>query len=162
MAVDYFLKIDGVEGESKAEGHEKQIGVMSFSWGASQPGTFAQGSGGTAGKVSMTDFSFTMASEKSMTGLLKSCATGEHLKSAILYCAKSTGKKVEDYMTWTMEPVIVASYQTGGSSGAEVPVDSVSLAFGKIKIEYKMQDDKGILKPTGSFGWDLEKVAAIK
>lgn len=158
MAVDYYLNIDGVQGESKDATHTNQIDVVSFSWGASQPGTFGHGSGGTAGKVQMSDFSFTMTSNKATTALLNACATGQHIKSAILYCRKSTGKKQDDYMIWTMQPIIVASYQTGGSSGAEVPVDSVSLNFGKIKVEYKIQtDDKGTLATGGSFGWDLEK-----
>ena len=89
---------------------------------------------------------------------MKACATGQHIAKATLYCRKSTGAKQDDYMIWTMQPVIVASYQTAGSSGAEVPVDSISLNYGKIKVEYKIQtDDKGTLATGGSFGWDLEK-----
>jgi type VI secretion system secreted protein Hcp len=162
MAVDYFLDIDGIPGESKDATHANQIDLVSFSWGASQPGTFGKGSGGTAGKVQLTDFSFTMQSSKATTALLNACATGSHIASAKLYCRKSTGKKQDDYMIWTMQPVIVASYQTGGSSGSEIPVDSVSLNFGKIKVEYKIQtDDKGTLATGGSFGWDAEKNASF-
>jgi len=162
MAVDYYLNIDGIQGESKDATHTNYIDIVSFSWGAHQPGTFGQGSGGTAGKVQMSDFNFTMSSNKATTALLKACATGQHIAKATLYCRKSTGNKQDDYMIWTMQPVIVASYQTGGSSGAEIPVDSVSLNFGKIKIQYKIQtDDKGTLSEGGSFGWDLEKHASF-
>jgi len=158
MAVDYYLEIDGVQGESKDASHTNQIEVLSFSWGESQAGTFGAGSGGTAGKVSMSDFSFTMQTNKATPPLLKACATGQHISKATLYCRKSTGAKQDDYMIWTMQPVMVSSYQTGGSSGAEVPVDSISLNYGKLKIQYKIQtDDKGTLSEGGSFGWDLEK-----
>ena len=39
MAVDYFLKIDGIEGESKDSKHAKEIDLLSWSWGASQTGS---------------------------------------------------------------------------------------------------------------------------
>ena len=59
-AVDYFLKIEGIEGESLQKGHEKQIEIMSFSWGESNTGSFAGNLGGGSGKVSMNDFHFTV------------------------------------------------------------------------------------------------------
>ena len=43
MAVDMFLKLDGINGESKDEKHAKEIDLLAFSWGASQP-THAHGS----------------------------------------------------------------------------------------------------------------------
>ena len=91
MAIDYFLKLDGVPGESHDATHHNEIDLLSFSWGANQPGNFAQGTGGSGGKVSMSDFSFTMQSCKATTELMAACASGKHIASAILYCRKSTG-----------------------------------------------------------------------
>jgi len=161
MAVDYFLKIQGIQGESKDGKHGKEIDVLSFSWGATQPGTFADSSGGSAGKVSMSDLSFTMQTCKATTELMAACASGKHFEQAILYCRKSTGDGgQQEYMTWTFAPIIIASYQTGGSNGSEIPIDSVSINYGKVKVEYKMQiDDKGTLQAGTPFGWDLEKNA---
>jgi len=161
MATDYFLKIDGIPGESKDATHTNQIDILSFSWGESQPGTFGQGQGGTAGKVSMSDFSFMMTTCKASTELMAACASGKHISEAVLYCRKATGNGgQQEYMTWTMSPVMVSSYQTGGSSGSDVPTDSCTLNYGKIKIDYKIQvDDKGTLQSTTPFGWDLEKNA---
>jgi type VI secretion system secreted protein Hcp len=161
MATDYFLKIDGIEGESKDATHAKQIDILSFSWGASQPGTFGQGQGGTAGKVAMTDLSFTMATCKATPELMAACASGKHIKEAIVYARKSTGDGgQQEYMSWTMSPIMVSSYTTGGSSGQDIPIDTVTLNYGKIKVEYKIQvDDKGTLQSTTPFGWDLEKNA---
>ena len=33
MAVDMFIKINGVDGESKDEKHKKEIDVLAWSWG---------------------------------------------------------------------------------------------------------------------------------
>jgi type VI secretion system secreted protein Hcp len=58
MAVDMFLKLDGIPGESRDSKHKGEIEIESFSWGASNSGSAAHGSGGGAGKVAMQDFSF--------------------------------------------------------------------------------------------------------
>jgi type VI secretion system secreted protein Hcp len=47
-AVDYFLKIDGIEGESLDEKHKGEIDVLSWSWGESQEGPTTGGGGGPA------------------------------------------------------------------------------------------------------------------
>jgi type VI secretion system secreted protein Hcp len=147
-AVDYFLKIDGIQGESMADKHKDEIDVESFSWGATQSGTFATAGGGGAGKVSMQDFHFTMPHSKASPALMLACAQGDHLKNAILTCRKA-GKDQQEFLKVTMSDVLVSSYQTGGSAGGNViPTDQISLNFAKIEHEYKAQDATG--KLTGS------------
>ena len=63
-AVDYFLKLDGIEGESHDDKFKNQIDLESWSWGETQSGTFSGGGGGGAGKVSMQDFHFVMKLNK--------------------------------------------------------------------------------------------------
>jgi len=48
--VDYFLKIDGIDGESQDSKHKGDIELESFSWGATQAGTSSYGGGMGAGK----------------------------------------------------------------------------------------------------------------
>ena len=44
MAIaDYFLKVDGVEGEAPDSKHKNEIDVQSWSWGETQTGTHAGG-----------------------------------------------------------------------------------------------------------------------
>ena len=56
--VDYFLKIDGVDGESADDKHAKEIELESWSVGATNAGSFSSGGGGGSGKVAMADFHF--------------------------------------------------------------------------------------------------------
>src|SRR5262249_50652965 len=58
--VDYYLKIDGIEGEANAKGHEKEIEIDSFSYSSAQQGTFHSGGGGGAGKALLGDIAVTM------------------------------------------------------------------------------------------------------
>jgi type VI secretion system secreted protein Hcp len=157
-AVDYFLKIDGIQGESKADKHKDEIDVSSFSWGATQSGTFAEGGGGGAGKVSMQDFHFVMPVNKASPALFLSCAQGDHIKKAVLTCRKA-GKEQQEFMKVTMSDVLVSSFQTGGSGGRDVvPADQISLNFAKIEVEYKEQDATGKLLGSTKKWFDLKSV----
>jgi type VI secretion system secreted protein Hcp len=156
-AVDYFLKVDGIQGESKADKHKNEIDIESFSWGATQSGTFAVGGGGGAGKVSMQDFHFTMPVNKASPALFLSCATGDHIKNATLTCRKA-GKEQQEFMKVTMSDVLVSSFQTGGHDSGPVPMDQISLNFAKIEVEYKEQDATGKLTGSVKKWFDLKSV----
>ena len=155
-AVDYFLKIDGVEGESTDGKHKAEIDVESWSWGETQAGTFAGGGGGGAGKVSMQDFHFVMKVNKASPKLMLACATGQHIKKADLVCRRAGGEQ-QEYMKISFADLLVSSYQTGGSAGDVVPVDQISLNFAKIEFEYKPQKVDGSLDAPVKTGYDLKQ-----
>ena len=155
MAVDMFLKIDGVEGETTDSKHSKEIQIESFSWGASNPPTGSQGGGLGAGKVSLSDISFMTSVNKASPILFKKCATGEHIKKAV-FTARKAGKDQQDYYKISLEDLIVSSYQASGSSGSDLPSDSFSIAFTKILFEYRPQKPDGTLDAVIPGGWDVK------
>jgi type VI secretion system secreted protein Hcp len=160
-SVDYFLKIETIPGESKDTKHKDEIDLESFSWGATQGGSFAAGGGGGAGKVSMQDFHFVMKMNKSSPKLLLACANGEHIKKAVLVCRKA-GKDQQEYLKVVMSDILVSSYQSGGSShGDPLPTEQISLNFAKIEMEYKEQKDDGTLGGTTKAGYDLKQMKAV-
>jgi type VI secretion system secreted protein Hcp len=152
-AVDMFLKIDTIDGESTDKVHGKEIDVLSWSWGASQSGSMATGGGGGAGKVSMQDFTFTKSLDKSSPKLFEALATGKHLKEAKLVLRGSSSM---EYLVITFSDVLISSYSTGGSSGEDRPTESISLNFAQIKMSYVEQDAKGTAGAATEFGWDLK------
>jgi type VI secretion system secreted protein Hcp len=155
-AVDFFLKIDGIKGESVDDKHKDEITIESYSFGASNAGSFNRGGGGAAaGKVSMQDFHFVMRINKASPSLMLACAKGEHIKQAILI-ARKAGKGQQDFMKWTFTDLLISSYQHGGSSGDLIPTDQFSLSFAKIEIEYKPQRPDGGLDAGITAGWDLK------
>lgn len=156
MAVDYFLKIKDIEGESADAKHKNEIDIMSWSWGESQSGSSSYGGGGGAGKVAMQDFNFTMTVNKASPKLLLACANGSHIKEALLTCRKA-GKEQQEYLKVKFTDLLVSSFQTGGSSGAEVPVDQISLNFAKIEYEYYPQKADGTLDAKVPVHWDLKQ-----
>ena len=143
--VDYFLKIDGIPGESQDAKHKDEIQVLSFSFGESQAGTMAFGGGGGAGKVQMQDFHFMMNVNKASPKLFLACATGDHIAKATL-TARKAGKDQQDYLIVTFTDVLVSSFQTNGDAHANsLPTESISLNFAIIEIEYKAQNADGTL-----------------
>jgi type VI secretion system secreted protein Hcp len=155
-AVDYFLKIDGIEGESADSKHKGEIQLESWSWGEHQSGTHSAGSGGGAGKVSMQDFHFVMKINKASPKLMLACATGEHIKKALLTCRKA-GKEQQEFLKVELEGLLVSSYQTGGSGHSDiVPTDQIALNFTKILFEYKEQKADGTLGAPTKAGYDLK------
>lgn len=153
--VDYFLKIDGVDGESTDDKHKGEIQLESYSLGATNGGSFSSGGGGGSGKVAFQDFHFVKKVDKASAKLLVACATGEHIKTATLVCRKA-GKDQQEFLTIILSPILVSSFQDGGSAGtAVIPTEQVSLAFGKIEFKYKEQKADGSLGGEIIGGWDV-------
>ncbi len=140
MSTDIFLKIDGVDGESKAEGHKNEIDINSWSWGMTNSGTAHKGGGAGGGVVSVQDIHFTKQIDKSSSSLMKHCSTGQHFTKATLFQRRAGGSPLE-FLKIEMEMVLVSSYQTG--SHGDQPTDSFSLNFAKYTATYTEQSDTG-------------------
>jgi len=156
MAVDMFIKIDDVKGESQDDKHKDEIDVLAWSWGMSQSGTMHAGGGGGGGKVSVQDLSFTKWIDKSSANLMQYCSMGKQYKEAKLTVRKAGGATPLEYLIVTMKDVIVTSVSTGGSGGEDRLTENVSLNFAEVKVDYQPQ------KPDGSkdggpvkYGWDI-------
>ena len=160
MAVDYFLKVDGIAGESKDTKHKDEIELESFSWGATQAAHAAGGGGGAAGKVSMQDFHFVMRANKASPKLFLACASGQHVKSAVL-TARKAGKDQQEFLIIKMTDVLVSSYQSGGSEAVDVPTDQLSFNFSKLEVQFRPQNPRGQLGTAVKAGWDVKANKAI-
>jgi len=151
---DYFLRVDGIPGESNDAKHKGEIEVLSWSWGeVNEAPPRGPGGGAGAGKVDMSDLTVTAQFSKASPQLLLACASGKHFKTAVL-TARKAGKAQADYLTFSLTDVLVSSYQVAGSADTNVPTDSVGLSFGKIQVEYKEQKADGSLGDAVKVGWD--------
>jgi type VI secretion system secreted protein Hcp len=152
-AVDYFLMIEGIEGESASETHRGQIEIDSFSWGMSNSGSMAAGGGGGAGKTSFSSLRVATTVSKASPKLFESVATGKHFPSATLTLVDSE-QRGQEIMKVTLSDVIISSYQSSGASGS-APTESFKLNFAKIEYEYTPQKPDGSLDAPVKAGYDL-------
>ncbi len=159
MAVDYFLKIDGVQGSSTDAVHKDEIMMDDWSFGETQTGTAALGVGGSgAGRVSMQEFRFTKKSDKAGPLLFKLCANGQHIKNAIFTARRAGAKsgKQEEVLKVVFEELIISNFETHGSGGDEIPRESVAFSFSKVTFGYREIKDG---TPQGNYfgGYDLKQ-----
>ena len=156
MAVAYYLKVDGIDGESKVDKHTNEIDIDSWHWGAANSGDAGYRGGEGAGKVAAQDFHFVMKVNKASPKLMEACASGKAIAKAILTATKA-GETAQDYYKVTLHDFIVSSYQTlGGTNGDELPTDQVTFNFAKLEMEYKEQQANGQLGGTVRGGWDFK------
>jgi len=154
MAADMFLKLEGVDGESKDDSHKKEIDVLAWSWGASQSGTGHTGGGSGAGKVTVQDVSVTKYVDSASHLLLLDCCNGQHIKKGTLVVRKAGATPLE-YIKLTMEDILVTHVSTGGSGGEDRLTETVTLNFSKFKYEYTPQKADGSGDGTKETGWDI-------
>ncbi|HEV2455670.1 MAG TPA: type VI secretion system tube protein Hcp [Verrucomicrobiae bacterium] len=154
MAVDMFMKIDGVDGESKDNKHSKEIDVLAWSWGMSNSGSAHTGGGAGAGKVNVQDLSFTKWVDSSSPKLMLACCAGTHYDNALLTVRKAGDKPVE-YLKIKLTNLIITSVSTGGSGGEDRLTENVTLNFEKVNVDYTPQDSKGAAGTAITMGWDI-------
>lgn len=154
MAVDMFIKIGTVKGESRDSVHKEEIDVLSFSWGVSNSGNAHMGGGLGAGKANVQDISFTKYIDKSSPDLMLYCLSGKHYPDAKLVVRKAGDKPLE-YLTVTMTDVLISSISTGGSGGEDRLTENVSLNFAKVKVDYKEQTKEGGVGATPTMAYSI-------
>ncbi len=138
-ALDMFLVIDGIEGESKDAQFPDSIDLLAWSWGLANSSS-AQGSG--AGKTTVQDLSFTQYIDKATPYLIMNSFTGKHVPEAKVI-VRTAGERPFVYLTITMEDVLVTSSSTGGSGGEDRLTNNVTLNFGRVCVSYTEQDAQG-------------------
>ena len=155
-AVSYFLKLDGIAGESADAKHPGEIELQAFSFGESFVQAPVTAGGAGAGKVQIEDMHVSMPLSKASPLLFVACASGQHLKSAVLSARRSAGKAPFDFLVITLTDVLVSGYHTGGGTDTG-PFDQVTLNFGKIQIQYRAQKPDGTPDAPVTGGWDVKK-----
>ena len=160
MAVDIFLKIANVDGESRDKSHGKEIDVLAWSWGMSNSGSAHVGGGAGAGKVNVQDLSVTKYVDSASPKLMKACAEGTHFDEATLTVRKAGGATPVEYIKVKMTEVFITALSTGGSGGEDRLTENVSLNFAKVNVDYTPQDAKGAAGTAIPFGWNVAENTA--
>jgi type VI secretion system secreted protein Hcp len=153
VASDIFAKIGDIKGESLDDKHKDEIEILTWSWGVTNAAPKVAGGGGAAGKASFHDLSFTHSIDKASPVLMQGCATGRHLKEATITHRKA-GKGQQEYLVVKMNDVVITAVTHGDSEGTHV--ETVTLAFAKVDLEYRPQKADGSLDAGIHFKYDLK------
>lgn len=161
---DIFLKIDGLEGESKDAKHKGEIDIDGFEIQVRQPKSPPTGSGSGAGRAVFGDFHFQLQFSKASPKLFLACATGKHFEKAIVSCRKAGGTQ-EEFLKITMTEVVVrrierqveaeSASRTVHSNKPEL-VERFALRYSRIEQEYRSQKPDGSMDAWVKVGYDVK------
>ncbi len=158
MSDRWFLKIDGIDGDSTSVQHKGEIDVQSWSWGVIQTGSSSGGSGGGggAGRASFQDFHFVSRISKASPALFLACATGQHHKAATLTGERAGAAKGGTFLQYKLNDVLVTSVQHSDVAGGDPPIEQFSLNYSKIELSFFPQDAKGKVGAPITAGFDVK------
>ena len=160
MAVEMFLRLDGVTGGSQNYGHKGWAEVLTWSWDLDRVQGASEANPDSG--LKMNEISLVKAVSVDSAAIMTLFAGGTAIKSAEIDIVPVVGKRdaQQKYITITLEEVLIKSISTGGSVDESVFKEKITLAFGKMKYEFHHYADVG---PAGgvktltsyAFGWDL-------
>ena len=167
MAVDYFLKIDGVKGESQDDKHKDEIQIMSFSWGASNNSSMQNASGGGVGRADVRDLAVKKYLDLSSPLLAQSCISGKHFASVLL-TGRRQGETPLEHVIIKLTNAIISTYEIGGGlddissddyKGQDPApfgeTEFVKFNFEEYSFKYVQQTDKGSAGSNVMQGWNV-------
>lgn len=158
--IDYFLDIDGIEGESTDERHAGEIDVTAFQWGVAHTGGSGAGGAAGTGKADPDEFLVLKQVDRSSPRLLVACAAGQRFSTAVLSARK--GGSRQDFLTYTLRDVGISRYDTEGDDADELPlIDEIGLRFAVIEISYRPQRPDGSLGTAVVAGYDFRRNRVI-
>lgn len=155
MASNIYIKIEGIEGESKVEKYKDQIEALSFSYSCYQP--VSEASGGdirNAGRANHGTFNFSKYTDIATAGICKAMWSGKTIPSAVITVVDNNGDAVIERLTITLGNIVVCNFSLHGG-GHSVADEEVSLSFSKIKVECHNQGKDGSAPGKNSAEWDL-------
>jgi type VI secretion system secreted protein Hcp len=157
MAIDVYLQIDGIKGESTDDKHKDWIECLSVQFGVSQPrsATASTGGGHTAERCEHQDIALSKLADLSTPILLQTCSAGKTIPKAKFEFMRADGKGERImYFQIELENVLIGSVSPTVTEGA-IMHENVGLKFSKIKWKYTQQKVSGGAGGNTAGGWDL-------
>jgi type VI secretion system secreted protein Hcp len=154
MAVNYFLKLDGVPGEVADVFHQNQIRLLNWSWRTHNLSSVTKGGGSGAGKVNFDDFTFMSHFDRSSTQVFKRICMGMHIGSGIV-TAEKAGALGLPWLEMKFKRLFITNIENAASW--EIPAVTVAFSFEQVTIEYKIQKSDGCLISTGPITYNRKE-----
>ncbi|CAN5332929.1 N/A [soil metagenome] len=147
------LKRSGkLKGEAVIPGHEGEIIVLDFEYGARADSK--DNSLDTAVRR-LPELKIMKSADRSTTGLLQACSSGEQIKEAVL-SARRAGALETDFFKLTFENAFVSSFTTKLERGS-MPIEEIKISYQSVEIQYRPQLGNGQHGPVSTARVDIGK-----
>jgi type VI secretion system secreted protein Hcp len=157
MAIDVYLQIEGIKGESSDDKHPGCIECVSAQWSITQPrsATASTGGGHTAERVEMDEVILLKHADLASPILMQTCAMGKTMPRAKLEFLRADGQGERiKYFEVELENVVLGHVQAVIQPG-DILAESIGLKFSKVKWKYTQQKIGGGAGGNTAGGWDL-------
>ena len=154
-STNYILKIESIRGETKRDGKDDLIEVLSFEYGISA-GHF-QGEGSSK-RRKYTNIRFRKLVDRSSVVIQQMLATNSKIRQATLTLSKAGGDELIFYKV-VLKDAYIVSYKIHGEDFPDefraLPKDEFEISFRRIEIEYEQQNERGLKEGHVSFMDDI-------
>ncbi len=152
MAVNIFLQIPNIPGDSTTKGFANQFELMSYSWGVSNTSTNAG-----SGKPNFTSLNVMTFGGSHAPSLMLATAAGTRVGTLVLSFTTTTGTgAISVVATYTLTNAFIQSYQESGSEGGGPPTVSMSFGYSKIDFKQYKANKDGTTTLSDDRFWDLQ------
>ncbi len=151
-----YLEYEGIKGNVTAEGYKDHIAVQSLSFGVGRGISMEPGnlSNREATRPTVSEVTLTKVADNSATALFKEAVTGSAGKKVTVKFVQTGADKVTEYMDYVLEDCLVSGYQISGNGDGD-PVETISLSFSKIMVNYNDFDKSNKSSSPQRVGYDL-------
>jgi len=151
-----FLEYEGIKGNVTAEGYKDHIAVQSLSFGVGRGISMEPGnlSNREATRPTVSEVTLTKEADNSATALFKEAVTGSAGKKVTIKFVQTGADNVVEFMDYVLEDCLVSGYQIAGSGDGD-PIETISLSFSKIMVNYNDFDKSNKSSSPQRVGYDL-------
>ena len=157
MAIDVYLQIDGIKGESTDNSHKDWIECKSVQWQVLQPKSATASTVGchTAERTEHKDIVIAKMADLASPLLLQTCSSGKTIPKAKLEFLRADGQGERiKYFEIELENVMISSVAPSVAAG-DILGEDLALKYSKVKWKYTQQKVGGGSGGNTSGGWDL-------
>jgi type VI secretion system secreted protein Hcp len=154
---DYFLKIEGIEGESMDKDHKGWIDILSFTHSIHQPSAAATGSTRRRGAVIIEDLTCSKELDKSSPKIQEAVCKGKVFPKVEIQLTRAGRGNKEPYYTYELKNVLITSFSISGQSDSSLPMEEFAFSFEEIKVTYTTYDANGRKTGNVEYEWKVEK-----
>jgi type VI secretion system secreted protein Hcp len=157
MAIDVYVSMKDIKGESTDKEHEGWLEAINWDFGMQQPSsaTASTAGGGTAERVQYDSFNFTQLVNLASPKIYEYCSQGKHIPEVVIQMYRASGEKRVKYMEVKLKTVVVSAVHAGHSDTTGFPTETVSMTFGAITWTYEQQKRDGSNAGKSTGAWSL-------
>jgi type VI secretion system secreted protein Hcp len=154
------MKMDKIDGDVTAKGHEKWIDLHSFQWGVGRGigSPVGRGAERESSAPSLSEVTVTKDMDASSPYLFTEAVIGK-TKKVVIEFVKTSGDQLETYLVYTLTNVLVSGYSV--SSGGDKPSESLSLNYTKFEMKYTPQKGDANAGSPIPAGYDLAAATKV-